>query len=86
MTDPSAQTDVISLIKRIARQDRQAFSRFYDLYSSLAFTFALRILRSRADAEDLLQEVFLHVWNQAGNYNPGAWRSRTDRTFNRKFA
>lgn len=71
MTDPSSQTNVLDLIKRIARQDRQAFSRFYDLYSSLSFTFALRILRSRADAEDLVQEVFMQIWNQAGNYNPG---------------
>lgn len=70
MNDPSDKVDAVGLIQRIAAQDREAFSRFYDLYSSLSFTFALRILRIRADAEDLLQEVFMQVWRQAGNYNP----------------
>lgn len=71
MNDPSDKVDAVDLIRRIADQDREAFSRFYDLYSSLAFTFALRILRVRADAEDLLQEVFMQIWNKASQYNAG---------------
>lgn len=70
MIDPSASVDVIGLISRIAKQDREAFSRFYDFYSSLSFTFALRILRNRAEAEDLLQEVFMQIWHKAADYNP----------------
>lgn len=70
MDDPSDKVDAVGLIQRIAGQDRSAFSQFYDLYSSLSFTFALRILKVRADAEDLLQEVFMQVWRQAANYNP----------------
>lgn len=70
MNDPSDKVDAVGLIQRIATQDRESFSRFYDLYSSLSFTFALRILRVRADAEDLLQEVFMQVWRQAASYNP----------------
>ncbi len=70
MASPLVSAEAIELIHRIARQDRQAFSRFYDVYSGLAFTVALRILRSRADAEDLLQEVFVQIWNRAADYNP----------------
>jgi RNA polymerase sigma-70 factor (ECF subfamily) len=60
----------IALLQQIVSGDGEAFSRFYDRYASLVFTFALRLLGSRADAEDLLQEVFLDVWRQAQSYNP----------------
>jgi RNA polymerase sigma-70 factor, ECF subfamily len=60
----------IALLQQIAGGDRDAFRRFYDRYASLAFTFALRLLGSRSDADDLLQEVFLQVWRQAQSYSP----------------
>src|SRR5918999_909076 len=60
----------IALLQQIVSGDGEAFSRFYDRYASLVFTFALRLLGSRADAEDLLQEVFLYVWRQAQSYSP----------------
>ncbi|MGH8067184.1 MAG: sigma-70 family RNA polymerase sigma factor [Candidatus Entotheonellia bacterium] len=60
----------IALLQQIASGDREAFERFYDRYASLAFTFALRLLGSRTEAEDLLQEVCLQVWRQAQSYNP----------------
>jgi RNA polymerase sigma-70 factor (ECF subfamily) len=60
----------IALLQQIAGGDRDAFRRFYDRYASLAFTFALRLLGSRSDAEDLLQEIFLQVWRQAQRYSP----------------
>lgn len=66
------------LIQQIATQDRDAFSQFYDRYSSLVYSLALRMLRAQSDAEDLLQEVFMQVWRQAANYSrdrgtPEAW-------------
>lgn len=75
---PEPREDPVYLIERIARGDREAFGRFYDRYASLAFTFAVRLLSVRSDAEDLLQEVFLQVWRQAGSYSqergsPEAW-------------
>jgi RNA polymerase sigma-70 factor, ECF subfamily len=62
--------DSMSLLRQIAGGDREAFRRFYDRYATLAFTFALRLLGSQSDAEDLLQEVFLQVWRQAQTYSP----------------
>jgi RNA polymerase sigma-70 factor (ECF subfamily) len=62
--------DPARLIQEMARGDRDAFERFYDRYASLVYTVALRILRVRSDAQDLLQEVLLQVWRQAGSYSP----------------
>jgi len=68
----------VHLIQRAAAQDREAFSQLYDQYSSLVFSLAMRMLRAQSDAEDLLQEVFMQVWRQAGSYSqergsPEAW-------------
>jgi RNA polymerase sigma-70 factor, ECF subfamily len=59
-----------ALLQQMASGDGDAFRRFYDRYASLVFTFALRLLGARSDAEDLLQEVFLQVWRQAQSYSP----------------
>lgn len=68
----------VHLIQQVAKQDRNAFSQLYDRCSSLVFSLALRMLKARSDAEDLLQEVFVQIWRQAANYNeergsPEAW-------------
>jgi len=72
--------DPVKLIQRVAAGDREAFSRLYDMYAPLVFACALRVLGRRPDAEDLLQEIFLQVWRQAGAYRqergtPEAWLS-----------
>lgn len=73
-----AQDDPVALIREVARADREAFGRLYDRFAPLVFAFALRVLGRRAEAEDLLQEVWLQVWRQAGTYrqdrgSPEAW-------------
>jgi RNA polymerase sigma-70 factor (ECF subfamily) len=75
---PADPTIAVQLIEKVANQDRDAFSQLYDRFSTLVFTLALRMLRVRSDAEDLLQEVFVQVWRQAQNYSaargsPEAW-------------
>ena len=75
---PADPTTAVHLIQRVANQDREAFSQLYDRFSTLVFTLAMRMLRVRSDAEDLLQEVFVQVWRQAQGYSaergsPEAW-------------
>jgi RNA polymerase sigma-70 factor (ECF subfamily) len=73
------------LIRQMAAGDREAFARFYDRYAPLVFPLIHRITRERADASDVLQEVFWEVWQGAAGYDPGrgspeAWivmRART---------
>ena len=71
-------TIAIRLIRQVANQDREAFGQLYDRFSTLVFTLAMRMLKARSDAEDLLQEVFVQVWRQAQSYSaergsPEAW-------------
>jgi len=75
---PADPTPAVHLIQQVANQDRDAFSQLYDRFSTLVFTLAMRMLRVRSDAEDLLQEVFVQVWRQAQSYSaergsPEAW-------------
>ena len=52
----------------VARKDAQAFRCLYDATSSKLFGFTLRILIKRELAEEVLQESFVNVWNNAGSY------------------
>jgi RNA polymerase sigma-70 factor (ECF subfamily) len=66
------------LIRRMAAGDRQALAPFYDRYGSLAYSLVLRIVRDRADAADVLQDVFWEAWQHADRYDaergtPEAW-------------
>ena len=75
--DRDTHTDV-ELLDRIAARDPQAVSDLYDRHRRLLFGLILRIVRDRNDAEEVLQEVFLTVWNRAETFNrtlgsPIAW-------------
>lgn len=52
----------------VAGQDARAFRTLYDATSSKLFGFALRILIKRELAEEVLQESFVSIWNNAGSY------------------
>ena len=52
----------------VANKDTQAFRELYDTTSPKLFGFALRILTKRELAEEVLQEGFVSVWNNAGSY------------------
>ena len=58
------------LLQRIAARDRQAFSEFYDRYSTVLYSMSIRILIDTEEAADVLQEVFAQVWEKADAYNP----------------
>jgi len=58
------------LLARIAEGDRDAFGRFYDAFAGLALGLIRRILRDPAAAEDVLQEVFWQIWQEAARYDP----------------
>src|SRR5918998_3963599 len=65
------------LLRAVARGDEDAFARVYDRYGGILFGLLLRILHSRAEAEDVLQEVFLQVWQQARSFDPARGRAFT---------
>src|SRR5262245_39452125 len=50
--------------------DASALARLYDRYAPPLLSAGERILKNRRDAEDLLHDVFVEVWQQAGDYDP----------------
>ena len=59
-----------AVLRRLAEGDSLALAEFYDAHAGLAYGLALRILRDRSDAEDVVQEAFVQVWRQAARYDP----------------
>ena len=57
------------LMARVRARDPQALRALYDRHSSMAYGLALRILREPAEAEDLVQDVFVHLWRQAERFD-----------------
>lgn len=58
------------LLARVARQDAEALSVLYDRFAGLLNGLALRILQDPQEAEDVLQESFVQIWNKASQYDP----------------
>src|SRR6476646_11585534 len=56
------------LISRIAGGDRLAMQVLYARHHVRVYRFVLRLVRNEATAEDLISEVFLDVWRQAGKF------------------
>lgn len=59
------------LIRAIADRDAGALAELFDRYAGLLQSLSHKILDDFGDAEEILQETFLQVWNQAGRYDPG---------------
>ena len=59
----------IELLRRIAAQDREALSEFYDQTARPLFSIAFRILGNTADAEEVIQDVFVQIWIKAGMFD-----------------
>lgn len=64
--DPIAQ-----LISKTALGDRAAFSGLYSMTSAKLFGVTMRILQNRGDAEEALQEVYVKIWQSAGQFARG---------------
>jgi RNA polymerase sigma-70 factor, ECF subfamily len=80
---PDASVDS-ALLQRIVARDERAVAELYDRHSRLVFSVIWRILRSQADAEDVLQETFVRVWTRAETYDvslgsPTTWLTRIAR-------
>ena len=61
--------DLSQLLARAGLGDRAAFATLYDKTSSHLFAVVLRINRDRAQAEDILQEVYVNVWRAASGFD-----------------
>lgn len=62
--------DDLELIKRLQNRDSNALSIIYDRYSGAVYGVILRICKDEEQAQDLLQETFLKIWQKADQYDP----------------
>jgi len=53
----------------IQREDPEALSQLYDRYNGILKALILRVIHNEAEADDLLQEIFMEIWNQAKNFS-----------------
>ena len=60
-------TDDTELVERLQKGDVEAFDLIYEKYSGKLYAFGLKYLRSTAEAEELVQSVFLKVWENYSN-------------------
>jgi RNA polymerase sigma-70 factor (ECF subfamily) len=65
------------LLLRIADGDQAAFARLYDMLSPRAFGLILRVLVDRSQSEEVLQEVFLEIWQSAARFAPNKGQGRS---------
>jgi RNA polymerase sigma-70 factor (ECF subfamily) len=74
--DEDAELDA-QLVAKMASGDRAALSSLYERHSGVLLGLAMRIVRSRLEAEDLLHDVFLEAWRSAKDFDPKRGRVRT---------
>lgn len=58
------------LLQRIAGRDKTAFSPLYSATSAKLYGIVLRILIRRDLADEVLQEVYVKIWERAGDFDP----------------
>ena len=78
--DPAADGDDAEdarLVAAMAQGDRNALAALYERHSGVLLALALRIVRERREAEDLLHDVLLEAWRAAKDFDPNRGRVRT---------
>ncbi|WP_443079833.1 ECF RNA polymerase sigma factor SigK [Streptomyces sp. P9-A4] len=67
-TDP----DLAAVMHRVARGDKDAFSTLYDALAPMVFGIVMRLVRDRAQSEEVAQEVMIDLWRRAARYRSEA--------------
>ena len=68
LLEPGAPSD-LELMQGIQQGDPDALSELYDRYNGIIKALILRVIHNEAEADDLLQEIFMEIWNQAKNFS-----------------
>ena len=65
MLDKTAEETQTQLLRRVAARDRQALADFYDQVAGVLYSTAIRILGDPQEAEEVIQDVFVQIWEKA---------------------
>ncbi len=68
-SEPAREPDAEDLLDGVAGGDRGAVMALYDRFAPALMAVALRVTGSRAEAEDVLQDVFARVWREAATFD-----------------
>lgn len=68
-TGPQGSVPDAALLRLVAERRPEALSELYDRHAPALLALARRILGDGGEADDVLQEVFVHVWNHASRYD-----------------
>lgn len=72
MTGPLQESsDLDALLRRVARGDNAAFAAFYDQTKNRVYGLVTRVLRDAGYSEETTQEIYLEVWRNAADFDPG---------------
>lgn len=69
VTSPAERDELNQLLQQAGRNDQKAFAELYKRTSSKLFGVCLRMLRDRAEAEEVLQETYTTVWRRADSFD-----------------
>ena len=67
----------MDLLARVAKHERAAFEQLYDRYSNIIYATAMKFLKEDADAQDVVQDVFIQIWDKAKLYDPAKGKPLT---------
>ena len=67
----------LELLARVAKRERAAFEQLYDRYSNILYATAMKFLKEDADAQDVVQDVFIQIWDKAKLYDPAKGKPLT---------
>lgn len=67
----------LALLARVAERKRAAFEELYDRYANILYATALKFLKEDADAQDVVQDVFIQIWDKAKLYDPSKGKPLT---------
>ena len=68
-TGDTRSAELAELLRACSLGDEEAFARLYDATSSRVFGLVLRVVRDRAQAEEVTQDVFLEIWRSSARYD-----------------
>ena len=75
--EPDDRAVEIALMERITRRERAAFEELYARYVNILYATALKFVREESDAQDVVQDVFIQVWDKAKMYDPSKGKPLT---------
>jgi RNA polymerase sigma-70 factor (ECF subfamily) len=77
MVEPWEADVDVQLLGRISQADQAAMMVFYDRHFGFVAGYCRKVLKDRAQADEVIQDAFLQVWRLASTYDPAKARPTT---------